>query len=103
MDHRGAARGGGALPDLILYSRPGCHLCDDARTLLQALLAQRRTTDLPTPALVERDITTNPDWERAFFATIPVVELGDRRVELATSAVKLKGLLASLDALPASV
>jgi glutaredoxin len=92
-----------ALPDLILYSRPGCHLCDDARALLEQLLAARRAAGRPTPTLVERDITTNPDWERAFFATIPVVELGDRRVELATSALKLKGLLATLDALPASV
>jgi hypothetical protein len=92
-----------ALPDLILYSRAGCHLCDDARTLLEQLLAARRAADRPTPALLERDITTNADWERAYFATIPVVELGDRRIELATSVLKLKALLASLDALPASV
>jgi glutaredoxin len=92
-----------ALPDLILYSRAGCHLCDDARALLEQLLAARRAAARPTPALVERDITTNADWERAYFATIPVVELGDRRIELATSVLKLKALLATLDALPASV
>ena len=45
-----------------------------------------RRAGLAVPALVERDIETDPDWQRAYFATIPVVELGDRRLELATSA-----------------
>jgi hypothetical protein len=84
-------------PHLFLYSRPGCHLCDDARAILEALLRDRTASGLPAPTLVERDITTNPDWERAFFLTIPVVELGERRVELATSVLKLKGLLATMD------
>ena len=58
----------------------------------------------PTPLLVERDISTNADWERAFFASIPVVELGGTRVELATSTAKLRALLAQLDATaPAAV
>jgi len=97
MDHDGAADGPGALPDLVLYSRPGCHLCEDARVLLVALLAARTAAGNPAPALVERDITTSQDWERAYFLTIPVVELGDHRVELATSAMKLRALLATLD------
>ncbi|TMC62614.1 MAG: hypothetical protein E6J17_06500, partial [Chloroflexi bacterium] len=45
------------------------------------------------PRLVERDITTNEDWERAFGTTIPVVEFGERRLELATSASRLRRLL----------
>jgi len=98
MDHDGDADGRTVLPDLILYSRPGCHLCDDARTLLEALLAARKASGNLAPALVERDITTNAEWERAYFLTIPVVELGDHRVELATSAMKLRALLATLDA-----
>jgi glutaredoxin len=97
MDHSGAARAG-ALPDLILYSRPGCHLCDEARAILAALLEERARDGRPNPPLVERDITANPEWERAFFTTIPVVELGDRRVELATSLARLRALLASQDA-----
>ena len=32
-------------------------------------------------------------WERAYFALIPVVELGDQRIELVTSASKLRRLL----------
>ena len=96
---RSAAEPDAPLPDLVLYRRDGCHLCDEARDLLALLLAEREATGLPVPRLVERDITTDPAWERAFFTTIPVVELAGRRVELATSAATLRRLLA--DALPA--
>lgn len=81
------------LPDLILYSRADCSLCDEARTNVSALLDARRQAGLVTPALVERDIDTDPSWERAFFASIPVIELGDRRLELATSSAKVRRLL----------
>ena len=81
------------LPDLVLYARPGCGLCGDTRALLDALLNEREAAGLPTPQLVDRDIESDPAWERAFFASIPVVELGDRRLELATSAAKLRRLL----------
>lgn len=73
------------LPDLVLYTRPGCHLCDEALGIVNALLEQRRHGGEPVPNLVERDISTNADWERAFLTTIPVLEQGDRRLELATS------------------
>jgi hypothetical protein len=89
------------LPDLVLYGRDGCHLCEDARQILVALLAERADAGLPAPTLVERDITTNPQWERQFLTTIPVVELGDRRLELATSVARLRRLFADvLDDVP---
>ena len=81
------------LPDLILYGRPGCGLCDETRSLLRELLTARRAAGLAAPALVERDIETDPEWERAYFASIPVVELAERRLELATSAAKVRRLL----------
>jgi hypothetical protein len=81
------------LPDLVLYARPGCGLCDETRELLGGLLAERAAAGLPTPTLAERDIETDPALERAMFASIPVVELGDRRVELAVSGAKLRRLL----------
>jgi hypothetical protein len=81
------------LPDLILYSRVGCGLCEETRATLSALLDQRARSGLPAPTLQERDIEANPDWQRAFFASIPVVELGHRRIELATSASQLRRLL----------
>jgi hypothetical protein len=80
------------LPDLVLYTRAGCQLCDQARALVQSLLEDRAARGRRTAAIRERDITTNPDWERAYFDRIPVVELGGRRLELA-SAGKLRRFL----------
>ena len=82
-----------SLPDLLLYMRPGCHLCDDARLTLGALLAQRAAQGRSVPVLREIDIAADPALERAYFATIPVVEIAGRRVELATSPGKLRRLL----------
>lgn len=84
------------LPDLVLYGRPGCGLCDETRAILTALLDERQRTGLATPALEERDIETDPTWHRAFLGAIPVVELGDRRLELATSAAKLRRLMSDV-------
>ena len=89
------------LPDLVFYTRDGCHLCDEARDLLALLFADRVEAGKRVPHVVERDITTNDDWLRAYFTTIPVVEVGDRRVELATSPARLRRLLEeTLDAEP---
>ena len=84
------------LPDLILYGRPGCHLCDEAREMVDALLTQRANAGQPSLRLVERDIETNADWQRAYFKTIPVIELGDRRIELVTSLAGIRRLLADV-------
>jgi len=91
------------LPDLILYGRAECNLCAEARELVTALLADRQQRGLPTPRLVERDIETNEGWHRRFFATIPVVELGDRRIETVIGLGALRRLLSDvLDARPAT-
>jgi hypothetical protein len=84
------------LPDLVLYGRPGCHLCDETHETLTALLDERRRNGRPTPTLQIRDIESDPTWKRAYFATIPVVELGDRRLELATSAARLRRLFSDV-------
>lgn len=84
------------LPDLILYGRADCGLCDEARELIAALLSDRRARGLPTPALVERDIETDPGWQRAYFATIPVIELGDRRIATVVGLAGLRSLLADV-------
>ena len=84
------------LPALVLYGRPGCHLCDDARTVLQALLAERAGRGLPAPPLQERDIDADDELQRRYAFTIPVVTLGGREVELATSPARLRRLLADV-------
>lgn len=85
---------GAPLPSLLLYTRADCELCDETRAILGALLAERTRAGSAAPAIEERDIESRPEWQRAYFATIPVVEIGGRRVELATSAAKLRRLLA---------
>ncbi len=81
------------LPDLILYGRQGCQLCEEARISITLLLSERASTGRPTPTLVERDIESDPAWQRAYFATIPVIEFGDRRLDLVTSVAKVRRLL----------
>jgi hypothetical protein len=82
------------LPDLVLYGRPGCHLCDEAHELLVALLAERASAGLPAPTPVERNIDGDEELQRRFALTIPVVAVGNRELELATSAAKLRRFLA---------
>ena len=67
---------------LTLYTRDGCHLCDETRRVLFALLNERRMAGLTAPELVEQDIATDPALERAYFATVPVVELDPLAPEL---------------------
>lgn len=52
---------------LILYGKPGCHLCEG----LQDKLAQ--ITAFPID-LELRDITTQPDWWAAYEYEIPVLQ-----------------------------
>ena len=82
------------LPDLILYTRPGCGLCEEARAIVQGLLEDRAARSQPLARLRERDITTDPALERAYFDRIPVVEINGRTLELATSTAQLRRFLA---------
>lgn len=82
------------LPDLVLYSRPGCGLCDETREVLQGLLEDRAARGQALAHFRERDIETDEALERDLFDRIPVVELRGRRLELATSAARLRRFLA---------
>jgi hypothetical protein len=84
------------LPDLVLYARPGCHLCDETRAAIELILADRRSRGMAVPAFVERDIESDPELHRRLLERIPVVELGDGRLELATSVTRLRRLLADV-------
>ena len=53
---------------LILYSKPGCHLCEG----LQEKLAQIKNLSFE---LEIRDITTRDDWFAAYQYEIPVLHL----------------------------
>lgn len=84
------------LPDLVLYARPGCHLCDETRAALEAILADRRSRGLQAPALQERNIEADDVLHARYAFVIPVVALGGREIHLATSPAKLRRLLADV-------
>jgi len=54
---------------LTLYTRPGCHLCEQALLVLDRVQAE-----LPFQ-LVERDISAEEELHSAYFDRIPVVDL----------------------------
>ena len=86
------------VPELVFYTRDGCHLCDDARTIVQSVLEDRAAHGRRNPVVRERDIATDAAWESRFSTTIPVLEIAGRRLELATSALKIRQFLnAALD------
>jgi hypothetical protein len=53
-------------PRVVLYSRPGCHLCDDARAVVAAVCAELGER------FDEVDITTSEELTRRFGEEIPV-------------------------------
>jgi hypothetical protein len=59
---------------LTLYSRPGCHLCDEMKAVID-----RVRVDRPIE-LREVDITGVPDLERRYGTEIPVLEIDGRKI-----------------------
>ncbi len=61
------------MPRVVLYSRPGCHLC--ARALV-ALRALRESPGAAQPfELTEVNIESDSELERRFLLEIPVIEV----------------------------
>ena len=81
-------------PEIVLYTREGCHLCDETRVMLQGLLEDRAARGQRTATIRERDIAADPELARTWFTTIPVLEAGSRRLELATSPAAIRRFLA---------
>jgi glutaredoxin len=57
--------------EVVLYTRPGCHLCDEAREALLRLRAEG-----PGFALREVNIERDERLHAALLERIPVVEVG---------------------------
>jgi hypothetical protein len=57
---------------ITLYGKPGCHLCDDLRTILDDL---RSEFDF---ALVERNIEDDPDDFTRFRYSIPALDIAGK-------------------------
>ncbi|XP_050225444.1 uncharacterized protein LOC126674936 [Mercurialis annua] len=58
---------------LVLYSKPGCCLCDGLKEKLQAAFLLSTPNSLHDVVLEVRDITSNPEWEKAYQYEIPVL------------------------------
>jgi glutaredoxin len=69
------------LPSIVVYSRPGCHLCENVIAELERIKAASVEIDVLT-----EDITTNPILLNRFHNLIPVV-LVDGKIKLAGAAL----------------
>lgn len=58
---------------LILYSKPGCHLCEGLQEKLEQIQADAELCAGQNFDLEIRDITTRDDWFQAYQYEIPVV------------------------------
>jgi glutaredoxin len=77
-----------ALRQVVLYSRPGCHLCDDARAALRQVRAS-----VPFE-LREVDIETSDALVGEYGLRIPVVVIDGREAfEYAVDPVEMEALL----------
>lgn len=61
------------MPRLTLLGKPGCHLCDDARAIVQTVLAS-----YPAVEFTELSILDDPQLIAEYAEDIPVVLVGDR-------------------------
>lgn len=66
MTMRAAAR-------VTLYSKPGCHLCDDAREVITAVCAEAGVT------WTEVDITQDAELNQRYWEQIPVTLVDGRQ------------------------
>jgi glutaredoxin len=60
-------------PRVVLYSKPGCHLCDDARAVVEAVCAELGES------YDEVDITTSEELMEAYGEQIPVTFVDGRQ------------------------
>ena len=76
-------------PTVVLYGKEDCHLCDEARAVLE-----RVRVDVPFD-LVERDIEQDDALHRRYLERIPVVEMaGEEAFEFFVDEAELRRRLA---------
>jgi c-di-GMP-related signal transduction protein len=78
------------MADVVVYSRPGCHLCEEAIEQIIALHGQGYRFNLH-----EIDIESNDLLLRRYLERIPVVEVDG--VEASELVLDKAGLIARLD------
>jgi glutaredoxin len=76
---------------VTLYGKPGCHLCEEARQVVDAVRAEHPFE------LEEVDITRDPELENRYRERIPVVAIdGHEALELVVERSELADRLASM-------
>ncbi len=60
--------------EVTLYTRPGCHLCDEAKSQIVPLLAEFGAR------LREVNIDADPQLREEYDLDVPVIFLGNRRI-----------------------
>ena len=79
---------------VVLYSRPDCHLCDEARSAILSLRDQGLSFELR-----EIDIDGDDELHLRFLERIPVVAVDDRVVS--ELVLDLDALRSRIDTVPA--
>lgn len=65
--------------ELTLLGRPGCHLCDDARAAIEAVVGSLAADPAaPAVTVVERSILDDPELAERHAEEIPVVLVDGR-------------------------
>lgn len=57
-----------------VFGKPGCHLCDDAHTVINRVLE-----DFPDVVVIDRNILDDPEWFETMKNDIPVVMINSVR------------------------
>jgi glutaredoxin len=74
--------------NVVLYARPGCHLCDEAREVILAVRERRPFS------FAEIDIESDDELLREYGIRIPVVTVdGEERFEIAVDRDAFAGLV----------
>jgi glutaredoxin len=82
----------GVVTRVVLYGKPGCHLCEDARTAVREVAARHPFE------LEEVDVSIDPELHHRYGERIPVVTLdGEEVFEYFVDADALDQRLARVD------
>ena len=71
------------LPTLIFYARDGCHLCEEARAELQAVLEDRVKRGEPIARVRTIDIDADAELKARYNDFVPVLALNGQELPLA--------------------
>jgi hypothetical protein len=74
---------------LTIYSRPGCHLCDEMKAVVRAAIADR-----PDISVDDVDISTSPELLDRYGLEIPVLTIDGRKAaKYRVSELELKRMI----------